>query len=528
MNKSFFSRLTTDKAAWILALLFFAVLLLNNLFKIYQFTDGHFTFTLDDPYIHLAMAENLWNFHYGVNLNEFSAPSSSILWPFIISPFALSNYYEEFIILLNFAFSLISLHFADKILTQINRTRATNISFIFRLCLLWLFILAANLTGLITLGMEHSLQVMLAIIIAWGLIETSQTQIAPRILWLAIIVAPLVRYECLAISAVALLLLFFQCHQKKAIFAGFAIILSLAAFSLFLLNLDLHALPDSVISKSDIVTSRFQGTYYHFLNQFHPDTFSKSFSMLILACYLLFYAALNKNMLTKRRLAAAGGLAVFLHLIAGNIGWFFRYEIYASIFGLIMFAYIHLANANKPAKKLYQWLLIIPCLAFVFVPVMDGIVAFVRTPRAASNIYGQQYQSHRFVTEFYKQPVAVNDLGWVSFKNDIYVLDLWGLASHEVTRHRLQGDDIQWMNDLSRRHNVKLAMIYTSWFDTLPENWVKVAEMDLINHNAIASTVTFFALDTEAIEPIQLQLQAFSKTLPHDSVIRIVEVSIAQ
>lgn len=48
---------------------------------------GAFCFTLDDPYIHLALSENLWKHgHYGVNLGEVSAPSSSVLWPFLVAP----------------------------------------------------------------------------------------------------------------------------------------------------------------------------------------------------------------------------------------------------------------------------------------------------------------------------------------------------------------------------------------------------------------------------------------------------------
>lgn len=51
-------------------------------------TKGHFTYTLDDPYIHLALAKNIWLGHYGINPGEMSSPSSSLLWPFVLAPFA--------------------------------------------------------------------------------------------------------------------------------------------------------------------------------------------------------------------------------------------------------------------------------------------------------------------------------------------------------------------------------------------------------------------------------------------------------
>jgi len=51
-------------------------------------TNWQFIYTLDDPYIHLALAKGISHFHYGINASEFSAPSSSILWPFLMAPFA--------------------------------------------------------------------------------------------------------------------------------------------------------------------------------------------------------------------------------------------------------------------------------------------------------------------------------------------------------------------------------------------------------------------------------------------------------
>src|SRR5687768_15402526 len=46
---------------------------------------GGFSYSLDDPYIHLALSENLLRGHYGINPMEFSAPSSSIGYPFLLS-----------------------------------------------------------------------------------------------------------------------------------------------------------------------------------------------------------------------------------------------------------------------------------------------------------------------------------------------------------------------------------------------------------------------------------------------------------
>src|SRR5687768_7918900 len=44
---------------------------------IFWMCGGDFSYTLDDPYIHLALAENIAIGHYGIDPSESSAPASS-------------------------------------------------------------------------------------------------------------------------------------------------------------------------------------------------------------------------------------------------------------------------------------------------------------------------------------------------------------------------------------------------------------------------------------------------------------------
>ena len=55
-------------------------LTLVELVALLSLNGGKLVYTLDDPYIHFALAENLINGHYGVNSTENSAPSSSVIW----------------------------------------------------------------------------------------------------------------------------------------------------------------------------------------------------------------------------------------------------------------------------------------------------------------------------------------------------------------------------------------------------------------------------------------------------------------
>ena len=103
----------------------------------------------------------------------------------------------------------------------------------------------------------------------------------------------------------------------------------------------------------------------------------------------------------------------------------------------------------------------------------------ITTPVAAQNIYEQQRQMHEFVTNHWKSPVAVNDIGYVGFQNDEYVLDLWGLGSEEA-RRLIRADDPDMLRKLTAKHDVHLAMIYEEFFyNVIPADWRKVAELHL-------------------------------------------------
>ncbi len=109
-----------------------------------------------------------------------------------------------------------------------------------------------------------------------------------------------------------------------------------------------------------------------------------------------------------------------------------RYEVYAIALGALALLYTlrfwiqdWLARAAWNIQTVGLLALLVG-MAFL---VNFYVKTTIQTPIAARGIYHQQFQMHRFATDFYKQPVAVNDLGWVSYKNDAFVLDLQGLGS---------------------------------------------------------------------------------------------------
>ena len=73
----------TKKTLPYLLLYFFASVVLY--LCCYKLAANHFIFSLDDAYIHLAVAENILKGGYGINIPEYSSPSSSILFPYLLA-----------------------------------------------------------------------------------------------------------------------------------------------------------------------------------------------------------------------------------------------------------------------------------------------------------------------------------------------------------------------------------------------------------------------------------------------------------
>src|SRR5688500_1729549 len=98
--------LTMSKTIAYLPVILLAMLTAIELVVILLLNEGQFVYTLDDPYIHLALAENIARGHYGVNHSEYSAPSSSILWPFLLAPFSMFKLDHYAPLLINFLVSI--------------------------------------------------------------------------------------------------------------------------------------------------------------------------------------------------------------------------------------------------------------------------------------------------------------------------------------------------------------------------------------------------------------------------------------
>ncbi|TYL92039.1 hypothetical protein FXB40_26710 [Bradyrhizobium rifense] len=468
---------------------------------------GHFGYTLDDPYIHLALAERLAAGHYGINLGEPASPSSSILWPFLLIVGAGTPWHQYLPFAINVVCGVITAALIGIVVDE-SWLKTASWSVSKRCAVALLFVVIGNLSGLAFTGLEHSAQVLIASICAFGIIEALFERRIP--LWCLFFVAlgPSIRYEMFALVAAMVITLAGMRQWRAAFFLGVGSLVVPAVFSLFLLSAGLPALPSSVISKA----SGWGGWTGLFAGASQGDLIRIPFACLIAG--ILF--EIVSVPATKRWPLIGALLGLGLQLFAGRFGGFFRYEPYAMVFGaLIFFRAIPLSSSGKLGERTVLPVIATAILLFCALPYAIGIS---RIPRGVQNIYEQQYQMHRFVDAFWDKNFAVNDLGWVSYQVDPrrYVLDLNGLASPEALLRAHK--DSAWLDEIVTRKNTPLVMIYPDWFEGIPDTWVKVASLDLSGPRVspARSEVVFFATGKDAADDIRAKLRKFAPTLPAD------------
>lgn len=511
-------------------LLVFALLCLLQLTVGLYLNGGAFSFTLDDPYIHLALAQQLWEHgHYGVNLGEFAAPSSSVIWPFLIAP--LSSW-PLAILALNLGFASATIVvMARGLKTWRLPLEAPGKTSLQRWLLVGLLV-ASNQVGLAFLGMEHSLQLLCASLLAYGLLCGARDNILPSWIWPAFVMAPLVRYEMLALDAAVLAFAWTQKQGRVAsVVSGGVTVALLGAFSYFLRSLGLAAMPSSI--KAKVAASPGAGPLDAVAEQvLRTLTYPQGIIMLLGVVAILALAYRNSarsSGLFKLQAPWSGpkslGLALVVaclsHFCVGKYGWFYRYEVYVWTFFLLLGGYLVTTAYAQRLEKLFLRVsarrigllsvLALAACSFLY------LWALIIGPLGSNNIYEQQFQMHRLLKDHYPHPVAVNDLGWVAYRNPNYVLDLWGLGSEQARKARFAADQSSaWMDSLAKSKDVRLAMVYDAWFKELPPSWIKIGTLSLgkMRITPAHADVAFYLMDAAEAPRFCEAAKAWAKDLP--------------
>ena len=375
---------------------------------------------------------------------------------------------------------------------------------------------ALNLGGLAFTGMEHGLHVALALAALLGVARLAREGREPPWLVAVLALAPLVRFEGVALTGAGVLALLWKRRWAAAAIAALAPAAGLAAFAAFLHGLGLPPLPSSVLAKAGAGARGFGG-------QFMENQRVRESPLVILAiAFPLATEALAKGARATRLpvLFAAACLAAQLAVGAFGFrynGWLHRYEAWAVALaaGLLLLCYGGRLRAWLAGAPWLRTALAIPALLLLMQPF---VLTTWDTALNARSIRLQQREMRRFAAEVWRGPVAVNDLGWVSWRNDARVLDLWGLASEPARRARQAHAPPEWMDALARCEGVRVAMVYDRWIGRTPARWVRLGELRARVPLTVGAAVAVYAVDEADAPALRAALAAWAQGLPPQDV----------
>jgi hypothetical protein len=383
-----------------------------------------------------------------------------------------------------------------------------------------------NVIGVAFTGMEHVAHALASLAVVVGFTVVWQTHRIPWWMSTAILVGPLLRFEGLAVSLPALLILGWLGHRRAVVVMSAILITVIGAYTAAMMAMDLPPLPSSVMVKSNLAANLVdgrghQGILTSLLLGLKTAVQTRSGLLLFLLAAMTVLGVLRQPAEKFRErpdilLALLTALAVAGHLLAGKIGLLYRYEVYILLLTVFSALFVWRDHLTELLKRGRQGLRIL-LLTVIIVCGLPYFETLALTPLASNNIYEQQYQMHRFITEFYRKPVAVNDLGWPTYRNEKYVLDLLGLASEPIRRQRrYRGFSAGYLAQVVREENIGLVMIYDEWFPMKPKNWLKVAMMHLGKRRVAPArgVVSFYVTPRGDPQYTLMRLREFHKTLP--------------
>jgi hypothetical protein len=516
-----------NSVGWILVFgllaLFLPVFLIEA--DVLRYTNGVFMYPLDDTFIHLEIAENLSKGNWGVNDHEFASASSSLLYTVLLTTGrAFSDHTAVPFIINCIAGTLIviALHLWLK---------QHGVSAIAQVLIIWLAVFVTPLPTMVISGMEHTIQCLVSFLFIFHFSDwlekskENQTQRLPYSLLFYSVLVTSVRYEGLFLIAIACVMLLFYKRIKAAFVLGFIAILPVVIFGLFSVSKGSYFLPNSVLVKSATSTSGIVGFISNILLE--KLMFAKSgmaalatqrWAIILPLLYLLFRRRLRLSYSFILIFLIA---ATILQLSLASTGWLYRYEAYLFFCSIVLTSILFYKYGEEALANYSVRLHILTFLLafFLFFPVvLRSITALAKVDRACKNIYDQQYQMAQFSKKYYyNSPIAANDIGAISYFTNGSILDLWGLASIEVTKSR---ENKYWtpefLDSMCRSREVKLIMVYDSWFnDSLTSRWKKVTTWQ-IQDNVICGDdiVSFYSIDNTDKNYLYKSLKEYQSFLP--------------
>jgi len=494
----------------LLSLAVFAASLAFALRTALQGTDGRLIYALDDAYIHMAVAKTLARHCvWGCTRFHFSSSSSALLWTFLLGvAFRVLGVRDGIPLVLNAAFAVGTLVVADGALAGFGAPA------LLRAAALLGIVVAFPLAGMVLMGMEHILHLLLTLAFAAAAVSALASPGADedpregrrRTLGLCLLGALLggSRYEGFFLVGLACLAFLARRQPSRALAVGVASALPVAAFGAISVANGSYFLPNPLMVKAVGETTSLLKAIFKPLSAEDLVFLHNNRAMPILL--VLGLGGAFAHWRTRRGpwrppllfpLLLVGMIVLHDHFVFSPLYWAYRYDAYLVGFGIVAAA-VALQHVPSPARLPRGAVpaLLVAALVPALADVREGLVPEAEI-EGMRGTYLEQYQTAQLVRSRYPEDtVIVNDLGAVTYYTEARVLDLVGLGDIQpLLLMRNTGYRSREVTAWTAPYRPKVAIVSLGWsmvVPLIPREWVRVAVVDMPPHG---HPVGFFAVD---------------------------------
>lgn len=489
---------------------------------------GRYIYPLDDAYIHLSMAKNFAEFSvWGITQYEFSSTTSSPLFTFLLAILIkVFGNWEYIPLVANTIAGLFLIWISHNYLKQFSKLTYT--------VFLASIVLLMPLHLMIMTGMEHVFHTLTMVLVLLAFKKYLENE-APRNfsnLALLAILATGFRYESLFfIFFMCVYLFFIKKEYFQSIALGLFAMTPVLIYGWISVDHGSFFLPNSLILKGNT-----NDGVVGFLTRVAGNGY-RGISILILILILLvqiFIKSKNQIIFIDKIKNNAIPIVVFcgfaIHLLFANFGWLIRYEAYLVV--VILFAIAPFADdvfqkkVGNQVLKFTTVILLLITFSMRFVPMLK------LQSLASKNIFDQQIQLADFLHKYYRNSkVVANDIGAITYFNNIHLLDTYGLGSIEVAKLRKEdhgkftdNKKLQaYIYNTAKLQDFEVALVFDEWVK-MPDYFSKVGTLTIQNnYMAGGTTVSFYSIKKENTDKVRNQLVEFSKKTPKDVIINIIK-----
>ncbi len=491
----------------------------------------NFVYPLDDTYIHMAIAKNFSEHGiWGIDKYNFTSTSSSPLWTLLLSLiyeiFGVNDYAP---LVLNFIIGLLLLFYINYFAKLINLNNYETLT------LLIMVIFLLPLILLTFLGLEHTLHCFLILLfinmfILYNNTESYDKNFNFNKMLVIIPFLVMTRYESLFLIFAIFLVILYKKNFLDSLKIFIITFFSVSIYGYISIRNGWSFFPNSLLMKSNFSFPP-QIDLYLLLIKKSIKFLTQTKALLFIVLPLLFLTTLIKINFKIHKDAFIYffilALTIVLHFLFAKFGWLYRYETYLIILGFFLIFFItkkYVIKINPFNSKFYT---IINKLILNLLLILIAYNFFIREfyslsflPKASKNIYQQQFQMANFIRKYFNDySIALNDIGAVCYYSNIKCVDLFGLANLKIFKSKKQKlYDTNFINYITQEENVKLAIIYDSWFVgnlSPPNNWIKIGEWKIFNNIICGSDiVSFYVLDKSLLNDIKVKFSTYSRNLP--------------